>query len=183
MSYRQPSGEASTLDSREFDAPSLLPFYCAWKAEREMEGLHMQATGGAAGGPAERVGEQQWCEEWLAQVLLRISKSKWEAPVEPPPPCVDLTMDSSQQLPASAASAAGPSSVCSVPAAASSLPREVPYFPVLTQLDIILRHADVEQHFPVEISSATNSAHTCGDQCTLSERTKAHSNSRRCCAL
>ena len=150
MSYRHPSGLASSLSGCEFTAPSLQPFFCAWDADRELTMMH----------GSEAAGEQEWVEEFLATVLLQLTKERMQTVAEAQ--CVDLTDTQSQTngaanaQSASAAAAAGSSSVCTAQSASSSGEKRVEsvaYKTILTQIDAILRHRAKDQHFPVEISS------------------------------
>lgn len=157
MSYRHPSGSASSLSSGEFTAPSLQPFFCAWDAERELTMMH----------GSEAAGEQEWVDEFLATVLLHLTKERMQTVAEEQ--CVDLTVTQSQTngaaagaQSASASAAAGSSSVCTAQSASSSGEKRVEsvaYKTILTQIDAILRHRAKDQHFPVEISSVGTRRH------------------------
>lgn len=128
MSYQHPSGRPSSLTSPEFSAPSLAPFFCAYRGDSS------EAT------PDVRL-ELTFAREFMETVLLRLNGEKWE---RVPAESVDLTTDegSSSQAVASAANQPQP----------AWLEKLTVYNLIIAQLDAIMRHPDKDKHFPVEIS-------------------------------
>lgn len=82
MAYRHPSGSASSIDSPEFTAPSLHPFYCPFSPDCE---------------------DQEFVQSFLDDVLLKLTAERWDAVqtdgTEQP---VDLTRDEGNSTPPTA---------------------------------------------------------------------------------